>query len=360
MNAHALTVLRRVAGVVLALPLAGCFHDPPPPDFDPLPPAAPRYPDDACPDLDGLAVDLAGDPLAAALVDRAPPASHGLPMRLAIRRGATHQELWWAVPREDLLGFARDLRERDPRRYAEWRTLVLRGTLEGSRSWDFDGWLDAVAQLGPPGPVYAGIVGYGCDAFWARGRDQGIQSADDGATERELWLARDRRGDLLLRDATVRMKPYSGWAGQTAYLRLGVNSTWRRIPAVAGVSTDKLTEAELPTPLTIAGKPASDPDQATRSCTDAPARLVEFSQRLRAALAAGTDLVRFVPEPAPAGTPRDCALLVVEVAVEGTTEQALATVYTVVRRDPDVRRIALLPSPADASKPRRTLRVTLQ
>ena len=351
---------RGLALGLACLSLAACFHDPPPSDFDPQPPAAPRFAADPCPDFDGLMVDLAGDPLAAALVDRAPPASHGLPMLLAIRRGVTHQELWWVVPREDLLAFARDLRARDPQRYAEWRTLVLRGTLEGSRSWDFDGWLDAVTKLGPPGPVYAGIVGHECEDFWSRARDQGIQYAGDEATERELWLARDRNGDLLLRDAIVRMKPYSGWAGQTAHLRIGVHSTWRRIPALPPLSTDKLTAEELQVPLTVAGRPASRPDQATRACTDAPARLVDFSQRLRAALPAGTELVRFVPEPAPAESPRDCSLLVVEVALEGQTEQALATVYTVVRRDPDVRSIVLLPPAADGRKPRRTLRVTLQ
>jgi hypothetical protein len=352
--------VRRFALLLACLPLAACYYDPPPSDFDPVPPATPRLPGDTCPDLDGLAVDLAGDPLAAAITDRAPPPSHGLPMVLAIRRGVTHQELWWVIPREDLLAFARDLRTRSPQRYAEWRTLVLRGTLEGSRSWDFDGWLEAVTRLGPPGPVYAGIVGYGCEEFWARAREQGTRYADGEATERELWLARDRRGDLLLRDATVRMKTYSGWGGQTSHLRTGVRSTWRRIPALAGVSTAKLTEDELPVPLTLAGKPASDPGQAMRSCTDAPDRLVAFSQRLRAALPAGTELVRFVPEPAPAGRPRDCALLVVEVAFEGATAQALAQVDQFIRRDPDVRSLDRLPADADGPKPRRTLRVTLQ
>jgi hypothetical protein len=264
------------------------------------------------------------------------------------------------VPREQLLAFARDLRQRDPQRYAEWRTLVLRGTLEGSRSWDFDGWLAAVTKLGPPGPVYAGIIGYGCEDFWSRTRDQGIRYADDEATERELWLARDRNGDLLLRDATVRMKTFGSWGGQTGHLRIGVRSTWRRIPALPAVSTDKLTEAELPVPLTVAGKPASRPEEAARSCTDAPERLVAFSQRLRAALPEGVELTRFVPEPAPPGRQRDCALLVMDVALEGPTEQALATAYTVVRRDPDVRSLELLPPPDDAQRPQRRLRVTLQ
>lgn len=345
---------------MLAVSLSGCFYESPPRDFDPVPPAAMRQPPDACPDLAGLTVDLAGDPLAAAITERAPPASHGLTMLLAIRRGATHQELWWTVPREDLLAFARDLRARSPQQYAEWRALVLRGTLEGSRSWDFGGWLEAVSKLGPPGPVYAGIVGYRCEESWAMAREQGIRYADGGATERELWLARDRGGDLLLRDATVRMKPFSVWGDSTGHLRTGVSSSWRRIPALASVSTSKLTEDELPPPLTVAGKLASDPGQATRSCTDAPERLVAFSQRLREVLPAGTELVRFVTEPAPTGRPRDCALLVVEVAFEGPTAQALAQVDQLIRRDPDVRSLDRLTAAADGAKPRRTLRVTLQ
>jgi hypothetical protein len=354
------TLARRLALFALALSLASCYYDPAPSDFDPVAPAATTGSGDSCPDLDGLVVDLAGDPLAAALADRAPPESHGLPMRLAIHRGVTHQELWWVVPREDLLAFARDLRERSPQRYAEWRSLLLSGKLEGSRSWDYEGWLAAVAKLGPPGPVYAGIVGYRCEESWAMAREQGIRYADGRATERELWLARDRRGDLLLRDATVRMKPFSVWGDSTGHLRTGVSSSWRRIPALASVSTSKLTEDELPPPLTAVGKRASDPGQATRSCTDAPERLVAFSQRLRDALPAGTEMVRFVTEPAPAGRPRDCALLVVEVAFEGPATQALALVDEIIRRDPDVRSLDRLAAAADGAKPRRTLRVTLQ
>lgn len=347
--------------LLLALPaLAGCFQDPPPSDFDPVPWVDSSRPDNACADLDGLTVDLALDPLAKAIADRPAPAAHGLPRVLVFRRGVTHLELWWAVPREDLLAFARETRASDPQRYARWRRLVLRGTLEPPRAWDHEGWLAEVAALGPPGPVYAGIVGYGCEDGWSRARDQGITYGDDEDTEREIWLARDRRGDLLVRDATVRLKPYSGWAGQTAHLRIGVSSTWRRIPSVASVSTDRLAEDELPVPLTVAGKPASDPGQATRACTDAPERLVGFSQRLQALLPTGAELVRFVPEAAPAGEPRDCALLVVEVAVEGPTEQSLATLYTLVRRDPDVHRLAVLAPPEGAQKPQRRLRVTLQ
>ncbi len=157
-----------------------------------MPPASPLPPGEPCPDFDGLAMELAGDPLAAAITDRAPPESHGMPVLLAIRRGATYRELWRTVPREGLLAFARDLRARSPKRYAEWRTLVLRGTLEGSRPWDFDGWLAAVTKLGPPRPVYAGIVGYGCQDGWSRARNQGITYGDDEDTKRENGRATRR------------------------------------------------------------------------------------------------------------------------------------------------------------------------
>lgn len=354
------SLARRLARFVLALPLAGCYYDPAPSDFDPVAPASPTWSGDRCPDLNGLVVDLAGDPLADALAERAPPESHGLPMRLAIRRGVTHQELWWVVPREDLLAFARDLRERSPQRYAEWRSLLLRGTLEGARSWDHEGWLAAVAALGPPGPVYAGIVGYGCEDYWARAREQGMQYADGAATEREPWLARDRTGDLLLRDATVRMKPFSVWGDSTGHWRTGVSSTWRRIPALAAVSTAKLSEEELPPPLRRDGTTASTPGAAGRSCVDAPQRLVALSQRLLATLPRGIEVVRFVPEQPSDRGPRNCTLLVVEVTFEGPSPQALEAVDAIVRQGDEVRSVDRLPLADGDSKPRRALRVTLQ
>lgn len=354
------SLTRRLAPFVLALPLAGCYYDPAPSDFDPQPPASPTWSGDRCPDLDGLVVDLAGDPLATALAERAPPDAHGLPLRLAIRRGVTHQELWWVVPREDLLAFARDLRDRSPQRYAEWRSLLLRGTLEGSRSWDHEGWLAAVTAIGPPGPVYAGIVGHGCEDHWARAREQGMQHADGTTTERELWLARDRSGDLLLRDATVRMKPFSVWGDSTGHWRTGVSSTWRRIPALASVSTAKLSEEELPPRLRRDGTTAATPGEAGRSCADAPQRLVALSQRLLATLPRGIEVVRFMPQQAPAGGPRDCTLLVVEVTFEGPSPQALEAVDAIVRQGDDVRSVDRLPLADGDPKPRRALRVTLQ
>lgn len=350
-------VIRRFARtlplLLACLPLAACQYDPPPADFDVMPPATPRQPADDCPDLDGVAVDLADDPLGTALADREPPESHGLPMRLAIRRGATHQELWWTVPREDLLAFARDLRARSPQRYGQWRELVLRGSLPGSRAWDRSGWLAEVAKLGPPGPVYAGIVGYRCEGYWARAREQGMRHADGATTERELWLARDRGGDLLLRDAIVRLKPFGVWGDAINHLRSGPSSTWRRIPTVAAVSTEKPAESELPPAAPV-------PRESATRCVRAPERLVTFSQRILAALPRGVSLAAFLPQSPTDGAPRHCTLLVIEVAFEGPSPDALAAMDALLRRDPDVRSLDLLPTPADTAPARRRLRVVLR
>jgi hypothetical protein len=273
-------------------------------------------------------------------------------MRLALRRGATHQELWWVVPRVDLLAFANDLRARSPERYARWRELVLRGTLPGSREWDYDGWLAAVAALGPPGPVYAGIVGYRCEDHWTRARDQGLRHAEGATTEREIWLARDRGGDLLVRDVTWRLKSFSIWGDSVNYMRIGSSSNWRRIKPVEAASTEKLTEAELP-------PAAASRREGAASCAHTPERLVGLSQRILAALPGGISLAAFMPQPPADDALHDCALLVIELTFEGASPEALVAVDALLRRDPDVRSLDLLPAPANATPARRRLRVVL-
>lgn len=187
-----------------------------------------------------------------------------------------------------------------------------------------------------------------------------MQYADGTTTERELRLARDRSGDLLLRDATVRMKPFSVWGDSTGHWRTGASTTWRRIPALGGVSTAKLGEEERPPPHRRDGTTASTPGETGRSCADAPQRLVALSQRLLATLPRGIEVVRFMPRQAPAGGPRDCTLLVVEVTFEGPSPQALEAVDAIVRRGSDVRSVDRLPLAEGDPKPRRALRVTLQ
>jgi hypothetical protein len=274
-------------------------------------------------------------------------------MVLAFRRGATHQEAWWVVPREDLLAYARDLQLRAPERYARWRELVVRGKLQGSREWDFDGWLAAVSELGPPGPLYAGMVSYRCAKLWTRARDQGLRYAGGATSEREIWLARDRSGDLLVRDVTWNLKPFSVWGDAVNHLRTGSSSTWRRIKALDPVSTDKLVDSDLPRAAPLRREAAPD-------CAHTPERLVGFSQRILTALPSGVSLAAFLPQPPADDARRDCALLVIELVFEGPTPEALVAVDALLRVDPDVRSLDLLPPAVGASLPRRRLRVVLR
>ncbi|GAB1342108.1 hypothetical protein MASR1M101_12350 [Gemmatimonas sp.] len=354
------------------MPLAACLDESPPGDFHPTPAAKPRHAADECPELAGLALDPASVPFIAHIVDRPAPDAHGLPLVLAFRRGATHQEMWWTVPRPLLLEFARDLEQREPERYARWRALVVRGSLPGSRAWDTDGYLAELARLGPPARVYAGMVGYACAAQWTLAKRFQVQPSSKGPTEREFWFARDRRGDLLVRDVTWRLKPFSVWGDAQNYLRVGSTSAWQRLRTTDPVSVEALTEADLPggepASLAVSGNGVPAPPTPRRSCRDALALVNDFSQRLTATTPPGVTLVGFQPQREPAATTESwsdaaadrCASVVVELKFEAESRTALAAATDRLRKDAEVRAVELLETSVGERTVRGCVRVVLQ
>ena len=363
---------RSTAALLLLMPLAACLDESPPGDFHPIPAVKPRHAADECPELAGLALDPASAPFIADIVDRPAPDAHGLPLVLAFRRGPTHQEMWWTVPRPLLLEFARDLEQREPERYARWRALVVRGSLPGSRAWDTDGYLAELARLGPPARVYAGMVGYACTAQWTLAKRFQVQPSSQGPTEREFWFARDRRGDLLVRDVTWRLKPFSVWGDAQNYLRLGSKSAWQRLRTTDPGSVEALTEADLPggepVSLAMTDKGVSAPTTRRRSCRDALTLVNNLSQRLTAGMPAGVTLVRFQPqrEPVatkeswPAAAPGRCASVAVQLEFDAESRAALEAVTDRLREDADVRAVELLESSIGERTVRGRVRVVLQ
>ena len=206
--------------------LGGCLEESPPSDFAPVAASAPRYHNDMCPDLSGMAIAAEASPFVDEVAESPAPDTYGLPLRLAFRRGVSQLEAWWVVPRTDLKRFANELLDRNPAQYARWRELVVRGTLAGSRAWDMDGYRAELALVGPPARKYAGIVSYGCKDHWALARRFQTQHVNGRTTEREVWFARDKSGDLLIRDVTWRLKPFSVWGDATNYIRTGSSSRW--------------------------------------------------------------------------------------------------------------------------------------
>lgn len=351
-----------------SLLLGACFDDAPPGDFRVVPAAAPRFAGDECPDLSGLAVEPAMLSFASEIVDRTAPEAHGVPMVLAFRRGVTHQEMWWVVPRPALLQFANALQARDPGRYARWRSLVLRGTLPGDRAWDMNGYLKELATLGPPARLFAGVVHYGCKAGWGQVRPFGVQPSSEGFTQREVWLARDARGDLLVRDMKWRMKQVHLWGDAGSFFRVGNSSTWQRVRTVDPGSVEAVTDAELPGALPAARPavpvPVTTPATTRRPCRGAPDLLDALSQRVAAYMPDGVTLVAFQPERAspPASEPRPvtCERVVAVMQLEATSAALLMRLQDALRRDDEVQRVEVAWTAMGGRMVGQQLRVVLQ
>jgi hypothetical protein len=325
----------------------------PPRDFDPVAPARARLPGDECPDLVGT-YDLAGTTLGAAIAERPVPDTHGLPVLLSLKHGATNTEAWWVVPRDRLLEFAADLRASSPGRYARWRALLLRGKLAGSREWDFNGFLAEVATLGPPGPLFAGIVSYRCEADWMRIREQPPAAGSNGTSEREIWLARDRSGALLVKTVDYQLKPFSIWGDSANSIRTSASASWQKVPAAPDADATPLVAADLPPVAALNEAHSSD-------CSQMPGRLVALSQRMSSMLPTGIELAYFQPQPPTPASTGGCRSPVLEVHFSGSDPRALEGIDARLLRDPDVRSIALLRAPGD--KPEnglRRLRVVLR
>lgn len=364
--------IRPIAVMLLLLPLAGCLDESPPRDFRPVPPATQRQPANECPELSGLAINPEQAPFLADIVDRPAPDAHGLPIVLAFRRGPTQQEMWWVVPRPVLLEFARDLQQREPVRYAQWRELLMRGSLPGSRSYDVDGYLTELARLGPPARVYAGMVSYGCRAHWTLAKRFDTKGTQEGYTQRELWLARDESGDLLAHDLSVRLKRFSVWGDASGHLRVGSTSTWQRLRTTNPGSVEAITDADLPggepAPLVASVGTVAKEETRRGACREVLTLVNDFSQRLTATMPAGASLRRFQSERPPSMTaeswpdpvPKPCASVVIMLEIEAESRAKLERVNELLRDDPDVRTVELLETSMGERTVRGRLRVTLQ
>jgi hypothetical protein len=350
---------RRVLIAAMCLMLLACIGGRPPADFHPVAATPPDPSNPQCPDISG-SYDLASSSLAMAITDRPPPDSHGLPLLLTFKRGATSTEAWWVVPRDRLLEWVRIERVQDPVAYARWRELVLRGKLVGARAYDHTAFLKAVAEIGPPAPVFAGVVRYACEENWMRTRPQPRTfhaDGDDRAQETEVWLARDRSGDLLVKNLVLNLKPFHVWGDATSYFRTSSRASWSRIPAQPPALADRLTESDLPAATALG---LAEAHESPATCSEMPARLVEISNYILANSPPGVALAYFAPlEEESIELTQHCRGQILELRFSGDSPETLAMIDEILLRDTLVGSVSVLPG--DEDKPGlRKLRVVLK
>lgn len=322
----------------------------PPPDFVPTPSSG-------CPDLTGT-FDLAGTALAREIAQRQPPPTHGLPVMLTFKQGPSNIEGWWVVPRERLVAFANDLSKDAPKKYASWRSLALEPGKPRNQPWDFDKYLASIIEIGPPGPTFAMIYGRGCRDGWMLVDSGTVQTTtkngDPRQEEREIWLARDAAGNLLVRRDSYGLRHYSIWASASQSIRTSHDTLYDRVPFAPTESAAPLVDADLP------------PDPATvprprMACTEVPARVEAFSQRLKSLLPPKAQLTRFVLNPVrQQDADGNCPFASVDVEIVGGDTYLVGRAEDWLRKDADVASIEVLrPDAGRQAGTTRRLRVVL-
>lgn len=332
------TLARTAAAACVIALTSACTHDAPP-DFPAVPAANTRPGVDGCPDLTGT-FELAGTALGKTIAGRQPPQTHGLPVVLTFAQGPSNIEGWWVVPRERLAAFANDQSKDAPKRYATWRGLVLKEHLPETLRQNFDAYLAAVAEVGPPGPTYAMVVNRGCRDHWMLVYSAHEQVAGkDGMpreVERETWLARDAAGALLARHVTYTLKSYSLWAPATQYIRTSRSTEYERVAQAQPENAAPLVAADLPPdPSTV--------ERPRMTCAEVPERVNAFSQRLNALLPPKTQVTRFSLKPIrQQDADGRCPFAVVDIEIAGDNTYFLARTEQWLRAEPAVDSVEIL------------------
>jgi hypothetical protein len=227
--------LRQLSAVVLVTAGTACSGAPP--GFDAVPPASRPTSGEVCPDLRGTYVP-ADDALMSTFLTTPRPGNYGYEVRLTIH-GAPDgiQTATWHMDRAEFLAQARDFRTRRPEQYGRWRSLVL----GNDRINDPARYVQQVTELGPFFSIDAGLSGRQCDDAWRL-----VAVHDDPAqpVEREIWLARNREGALLVKSA-VREVSFLGIFGIRARFG-GGTVTWTRLAPATSSEVAPITGVELP------------------------------------------------------------------------------------------------------------------
>lgn len=358
-------ILRSAAPLIrvlpfVALPLLGACGGgaPSSDDFVAVPAAKPGTDRGGCPDLSGT-FDVAGIPLAAAIAGRAPPDTHGLPVVMTFRQGPTNIEGWWVVPRQRLVAFATAMSEDTPKRYARWRSLVLKQQLPQNLQQNVEAYLKTVAELGPATPVYALVVGRRCEDNWMLVATSTAQVVGKNGVPRseetEIWLARDAAGALLVRRNTYTLKHYSIWAPSTQSIRTSRRTVYARVPQTDPESAAPLLPADLP------DDPGSRP-RTLMACAEVPAHVAAFSDRLNALLLPKIQVTHFRLAPVrQRDADGNCPFAVVDIDLTGADPYFLSRSVDWIRAEPNVDSVEILRDDSDRPRPTtRRLRVVLR
>lgn len=230
--------------------------------------------------------------------------------------GSNAYNLRIQAQRQNFLAAAKHVQQAAPTDYYQWRTLLAKSVKENKES-DRD-FLQKIAELGPVFRFKAQVHGYACSDGWLKimeAERRVNQDADSFISQQDLWVGRDKLGNLLLRTDIYRQKPgWTFWAAGGAGVRLiKTGQLWHKMQkAPDNMQPSDWDEKELP---------LGEPTHASAMCKKDVAAFVDFNQQLIAHMPAGVFLEKFIPLDNNPAAP--CSEQRLQVAI-GATSRTLA------------------------------------
>lgn len=233
---------------------------------------------------------------------------------------------------------AKQLEINDPQTYYHWRE----NTLRVSKSYSEKNLADVLAY----GPAYerqGQFHIYGCSEGWVKAKETETSVWDSKANENfirqdDVWLARDKYGDLLVHTISYQQKPgWTFWAAGGAGTRLiRINDRWDKIKKASDANfTMTWKETDLPA--------VKKPVRNISECKFFENEVVDFNQRL---LQSGLVVEQFSIDPA-AVKDGACAQPSLQLGFLSKNSAQAKEVMQMLEKDPLVDTIELLETSAD-------------
>jgi hypothetical protein len=255
------------------------------------------------------------------------------------------------MDRSHFISNAQKFKTNDPEKYYHWRESTLRMIKDYSEKN-----LTDVLRYGSAYERQGQFHIYGCSKGWAKAKEIETSVWDTKANENyikqdDVWLARDKYGDLLIHTISYQQKPgWTFWAaggGGTRLIR--INDQWDKIKKAPD---DNFTMAWNETDLPRVQKPV----QNISECKLSDNEIIDFNQRL---LQYGLIIEQFSIKPA---SIKDgaCEHPSLKLGFQSNNSAQAKEVIQWLEKDPFVEHIELLETRSDSSNLHYLVQVTVR